>query len=54
MIANADYVIDLGPGGGAAGGEVIALGPPDRVMQVATSATGRYLRAHLAVHGRVS
>jgi excinuclease ABC subunit A len=48
MIANADHVIDMGPGGGAAGGEVIALGPPDRVSQVAGSATGRYLRAHLA------
>lgn len=47
MIANADHVIDLGPGGGAAGGTVVAEGTPDDVAAAPESVTGRYLRAHL-------
>ena len=49
MIANADHVVDMGPGGGAAGGEIIAIGTPGRVAETANSATGRYLRDHLSV-----
>lgn len=48
MIANADYLIDLGPGGGADGGRVVATGTPDTVAVDPHSVTGRYLRAHLA------
>ncbi|GAA1076256.1 excinuclease ABC subunit UvrA [Tsukamurella strandjordii] len=47
MIANADHVIDLGPGGGAAGGTVVATGTPEQVAAAAGSVTGRYLRPHL-------
>ena len=43
MIANADYVIDMGPGGGAAGGTVVATGTPGDVAHCASSITGRYL-----------
>lgn len=53
MIANADYVIDLGPGGGTAGGRVVATGTPDQVVDVADSVTGRYLSAVLT-DGRAS
>ena len=39
-----DYLIDLGPGGGDAGGEVVAEGPPERIMACERSETGRYLK----------
>ncbi|MCA0156215.1 excinuclease ABC subunit UvrA [Tsukamurella sp. M9C] len=48
MIANADHVIDLGPGGGAAGGTVVAEGTPDEVAASRVSVTGRFLREHLS------
>ena len=48
MIANADYVIDLGPGGGAAGGRIVATGTPELVATDPHSVTGRYLRPHLS------
>ncbi|GAA3682028.1 hypothetical protein C8D88_11880 [Lentzea atacamensis] len=38
----------IGPGGGAAGGRIIATGSPGRIAGVPDSATGRYLRDHLA------
>ena len=44
VIKSADHVIDLGPEGGEAGGEVIATGTPEQVAGVATSYTGRFLR----------
>ena len=44
MIANADYVIDMGPGGGEAGGRVVCAGTPAEVAACPTSVTGRYLR----------
>ena len=47
VIKTADWVIDLGPGGGVNGGKVIAEGPPERVADVAISATGQYLRPML-------
>nr|WP_197040280.1 excinuclease ABC subunit UvrA [Mycobacterium sp. URHB0044] len=43
MIANADYVVDLGPGGGAAGGTIVATGTPADIAHSAASVTGRYL-----------
>ncbi len=42
-ILAADYVIDLGPGAGIHGGEVVAAGTPDEIRRVPESATGRYL-----------
>ena len=44
VIKCADYIIDLGPDGGARGGEVIALGTPEQVAKDKKSYTGRFLR----------
>jgi len=44
VIKAADWVIDLGPEGGARGGRVVAAGPPEAIATVAESHTGRYLR----------
>jgi excinuclease ABC subunit A len=43
VIKTSDWVIDLGPEGGAAGGEIIATGTPEQVAQVAASYTGQFL-----------
>jgi excinuclease ABC subunit A len=48
VIKTADYVIDLGPEGGEAGGKVVATGTPEKIMSVKQSYTGRFLKAHLA------
>ncbi|ELP68611.1 excinuclease ABC subunit UvrA [Streptomyces turgidiscabies] len=47
MIANADHVIDMGPGGGSAGGTVVATGTPDDLSSDPHSVTARYLNRHL-------
>jgi excinuclease ABC subunit A len=47
VIKTADYVIDLGPEGGHAGGEVVATGAPEDIARCAASYTGRFLKAHL-------
>jgi len=44
VIKAADHVIDLGPEGGDAGGEIIAVGTPEQVAGAPTSSTGRFLR----------
>jgi excinuclease ABC subunit A len=44
VIKQADWIVDLGPEGGEAGGEVIATGTPEQVAEVDESYTGRYLR----------
>jgi excinuclease ABC subunit A len=51
VIRVADWVIDLGPGPGSRGGEVVAMGPPEAVASVPESATGRYLAGVLAAAG---
>ncbi|WP_329048412.1 excinuclease ABC subunit UvrA [Streptomyces violaceus] len=43
VVARADWVIDLGPGGGDAGGRIVAAGPPAEVARAEPSATARYL-----------
>ena len=49
-IETADWVLDLGPGAGAKGGEVVFQGTPERARaRIATSLTGRYLRGELSV-----
>jgi excinuclease ABC subunit A len=48
VIKTADYIIDLGPEGGHAGGEIVATGTPEQVAQVEASYTGSYLRPVLA------
>jgi excinuclease ABC subunit A len=47
VIKTADHVIDLGPGGGHAGGEVVATGTPEAIATCKASHTGRFLKAHL-------
>ena len=44
VIKNADYIIDLGPGGGAQGGKIVATGTPREIAEYKDSLTGRYLR----------
>jgi excinuclease ABC subunit A len=46
VIRRADWVIDLGPEGGDAGGHIVAEGTPEQIAKVAESYTGRYLNAH--------
>ena len=47
VIKTADWVIDLGPDGGAGGGYVVATGTPEQIIASRASETGRYLREHL-------
>ena len=49
VVKTADWVIDLGPDGGEAGGEVVVAGPPEQVAEHAGSHTGSYLREVLAL-----
>lgn len=44
VIRNADYLIDMGPGGGSDGGTIVAAGTPEVIKNTAQSYTGRYLR----------
>jgi len=48
VIKVADHILDLGPGGGVRGGEVVAEGTPEQVVQVSASFTGQYLAPMLA------
>jgi excinuclease ABC subunit A len=43
VIKTADWIIDLGPEGGAAGGEVVAVGTPEDIVKATASHTGRHL-----------
>jgi excinuclease ABC subunit A len=47
VIKTADWVIDLGPGGGTKGGKVVATGTPEAVAKVGESYTGQYLKPYL-------
>ncbi|UBH09175.1 excinuclease ABC subunit UvrA [Macrococcus armenti] len=47
VIKMADYIIDLGPEGGDKGGQIIAEGTPEHIMQVRESYTGQYLKQHV-------
>ena len=47
VIKSADWIIDLGPEGGAAGGQIVAEGRPEQVAKVAESHTGRFLASAL-------
>ena len=44
VVKTADWVIDLGPEGGAAGGQIVVAGTPEEVARCETSYTGRWLR----------
>ncbi|CEP27044.1 Protein of unknown function [Propionibacterium freudenreichii subsp. freudenreichii] len=52
VIANSDYIVDLGPGGGEAGGRIIATGTPSQIMDDPQSVIGRYLREDQAPRHR--
>jgi excinuclease ABC subunit A len=52
VIKTADWIVDLGPEGGAGGGRIVAEGSPEDVVRVAASHTGRYLKPVLEQHGR--
>lgn len=43
VIRNADYIIDMGPGGGEAGGKIIAAGTPEKIKNTPMSVTGRFI-----------
>lgn len=52
VMANADYLIDMGPGGGSEGGRVVAAGTCEEVCACPQSLTGRYLKEYLYREGR--
>ncbi|MDX2093839.1 MAG: excinuclease ABC subunit UvrA [Kofleriaceae bacterium] len=54
VIKTADWIIDLGPEGGSAGGEIIATGTPEQVAQVAASYTGQFVKPLLDRARRVT
>jgi excinuclease ABC subunit A len=47
VIKTADWIVDIGPEGGSGGGEIIAEGPPEKIVTVKKSYTGHYLRDYL-------
>ncbi len=51
VIKTADWIIDLGPEGGEAGGQVVATGPPEQIAQIDGNHTGRFLRTVLDRNG---
>jgi excinuclease ABC subunit A len=53
VIKCADWIIDLGPEGGDQGGEIVAQGPPEEIVKVAASHTGRFLKPMLRNAGSV-
>ncbi len=52
-IRHADYVLDLGPGAGRLGGQVVAEGPPEAIMRAPGSLTGRYLSGEISTLHRL-
>jgi excinuclease ABC subunit A len=49
VVAASDWVIDLGPEGGSAGGRLVAEGPPEQIALISESHTGQALRELLAI-----
>ena len=52
VIKTADWIVDLGPEGGAGGGQIVAEGPPEAVVAVAGSYTAHYLKPVLAADAK--
>lgn len=50
VIKTADFVIDLGPGGGEQGGQIVAVGTPERIAKTESSLTGQYLTKYFETH----
>jgi excinuclease ABC subunit A len=53
VITSADWIVDLGPEGGAAGGRIVVAGTPEEVSENANSYTGKYLKPKLAVDSMI-
>jgi len=53
LIKNADWIIDLGPGAGHLGGNLLACGTPEKLAQAEQSHTGRYLREALGIDAQI-
>jgi excinuclease ABC subunit A len=53
VIASADWLVDLGPEGGQAGGRIVAEGTPEKVAEDPASHTGRYLKPKLAIDQKI-
>lgn len=51
VIANADYLLDMGPGGGSEGGQIVASGTPQAVAKSGRGSTAQFLAAHLRHFG---
>lgn len=47
VIKTADYIIDVGPGGGDKGGKIVACGTPEEIVKIAESITGEFLKPYL-------
>ena len=47
VIKVADYIIDLGPNGGDLGGEIVAMGTPEKIAECKNSFTGEFLKKYL-------
>ena len=47
LIKTSDYIIDLGPEGGEAGGTIVATGTPEKIVQAEESYTGKFLKPYL-------
>ena len=54
VVKTADWIIDLGPEGGDAGGWIVAAGTPEQICQCEASHTGRVLRQYLAQHSKLA
>jgi excinuclease ABC subunit A len=53
VITSADWIIDLGPEGGAAGGRIVVAGTPEEVSEGKSSYTGEYLKPKLSVDSMI-
>lgn len=51
MISNADYCIDMGPGGGINGGKILVTGTPEEICKCKESNTGKYLSKYVKKYG---
>ena len=54
VIKTADWIIDLGPEGGARGGQIVAAGPPEKIAEVGESYTGQWLARLLEREGELA
>ncbi|MBI3220773.1 MAG: hypothetical protein HYZ44_14760 [Bacteroidetes bacterium] len=50
LLANADYILEMGPGSGFQGGQLTAQGTPEAIASNPLSLTGKYLKRHLEIH----